>query len=51
MIDGLAKRESLQIDKIFVYKSCLSFVYEMYLRDVCQMGTLRKCYVTNYVLF
>ena len=44
---GLAKRGSLQMDRIFVYESCPSFVYEKYLRDVCQMGTLRKCYVIN----
>jgi len=51
VIDGLAKRGSLKIDKIVVYESCPSFVYEKYPRDVCQMGTFRKCYVTNYLLF
>ena len=48
--DGLAKRGRLQIDRIFVCESCPSFVYEKYLRVACQMGTLRKCYITNYVL-
>ena len=50
MAEGLAKRGSLQMDRIFVYESCPSFVYEKYLRDVCQMGTLRKYYVSNYAL-
>ena len=48
--NGLAKMGRLQIDRIFVYESCPSFVYEKYLKDVCQMGTFRKCSVTNYVL-
>ena len=48
--DELAKKGNLQMDRIFVSQGCLSFVYNKYLRDVCQMDTLRKCYVTNYVL-
>ena len=39
------------MDRIFVYKSCLSFVYEKYFSSICQMGTLKKYYVTNYTLF
>ena len=49
MVDGLAQRESLWMDRIFVYESYPSFVYEKYLRNVCQMDTLKKCFVTNYV--
>ena len=48
--DELAKKGNLQMDRIFVSQGCPSFVYNKYLRDVCQMDTLRKCYVTNYVL-
>ena len=50
MADGLVTRGSLQMDRIFVYESCSSFVYEKYLKNVCQMGTLRKYYVSNYAL-
>ena len=49
--DGLAKMGSLQPNGIFVHESWPSFVYEKYLRDVCQVGTFRECPVTNYVLF
>ena len=38
------------MDRIFVYESCLSFVYKRYFRDVFQIDNLRKCYVANYVL-
>ena len=37
------------MDRDFVYESCPSFMYKKYFRGVCQMGTPKKYYVTNYI--
>ena len=42
MADGLVTRGGLQMDRIFVYESCPSFVYEKYPRNVCQRVLLES---------